>query len=306
MKHLFSFKNMLLAIFLVILIFSLTACGNNLDNDNSSEQNAVNEKPFKVGVIPAQNKGNMERAMDKLENVLAKALDRPVEINIYSDYQGVVLAMKYNKIDMAYLGPLTYVQVNNDTGAQAIVTQLINGEPFYYSYIIVPKDSPLNSIDDLVARSKELNFAFGDINSTSGSLIPSIQFKKLGVYIDQENHKFKNITFTGSHDITALAIQNKKYDAGAIDSAIFNQLVKDGKIDGEKIKVIWKSEKLFQYPWAVVKQTDSETIKKVQNAFLSIKDPDILDVFGATGFTLAKDSDYDAIRKAAKETGRLD
>ena len=280
----------------VIFLWGSVGCSNPEGTDEA----------FRVGVVPAQNKGNMQKAMDKLEKVLSDHLGRAVEITVYADYQGVVEAMKYKKLEMAYFGPLTYVQVQEKTGARAIVTQLIDGKPYYHSYIIVPKDSPYRSIDDLVKHSRDIRFAFGDINSTSGSLIPGIELKKRGVFTDRENHRFKAVTYTGSHDITALAIQNKKYDAGAIDSAIYNQLVEDGKVDGDKIRVIWKSEKLFQYPWAVSEIVDDETVKKLQKAFLSVKDPEILGVFGASGFTTAKDSDYESIRQAAREAGRLE
>jgi phosphonate transport system substrate-binding protein len=288
-----------------VLLFTAAACGQNGDGSQGGEAADNTDKPFLVGVIPSQNKGNMEAAMEKLAVKLEEGLGRPVDLEIFSDYNGVVEAMKYDKIDMAYYGPLTYVIVNHEAGAQAVVTQLIDGEPFYYSYIIVPADSPLNSFEDLVENSSTTKFAFGDINSTSGSLVPSLALKEQGVFTDQNNHKFAEVTFTGSHDITALSIENKKSDAGAIDSAIYDQLVADGKIDGSKIKVIWKSEELFQYPWAVTKNTDAETIQKLQDTFLAIDDPEILSVFGADGFIKASDSDYESVRKAAKEAGRI-
>src|SRR5690606_42005393 len=66
------------------------------------------------------------------------------------------------------------------------------------------------------------------------------------------------------YDATALAVQNKQVDAGAVDSAIYNQLVDSGKVDGDQIKTIWKSEKLFQYPWAVHENTDEEDRKSTR------------------------------------------
>jgi phosphonate transport system substrate-binding protein len=287
-------KRLGLALLAAVMVVLLAACGAGGD-----------EKAFKVGVIPAQNKGNMEAAMGKLEEALTDGLGRKVEVKIHGDYNAVVEAMKYDKLDMAYYGPLTYVIANHEFGAQAIATMLIKGEPFYYSYIIVPADSPYNTIEDLVADAANAKFAFGDINSTSGSLIPSIELKERGVFTDETTHQFKELSYTGSHDITALAIQNKQQDAGAIDSAIYNQLVEDGKVDGSKIKVIWQSDKLFQYPWAVSKNVDADTVKKLQETFVSIQDPEILDVFGADGFITATDADYEAIRKAAREGGRL-
>ncbi|MEH7237434.1 phosphate/phosphite/phosphonate ABC transporter substrate-binding protein [Bacillus sp. JJ1562] len=291
-------KKTLYVLFLVITLV-LSACGSNASDENKKD----NEEPFTIGVIPVQTVGEMETAMDKLQSILTKELNREVSVEVYPDYNGVVEAMNYNKIDMAYFGPLTYVVAHDKSGAKAIITQLIDGEPFYHSYIITHKDSPLNSIEDLVANSKEFDFAFGDINSTSGSLIPSIELKDRGVFESEDEHQFKSVRFTGSHDATALAVQNQLVDAGAIDSAIYNQLVESKKIDGSLFKTIWESEKLFQYPWAVHKDTDDETIQKLKSAFLAIDDEEILAAFGASGFTEATDADYESIRQAAIKQG---
>lgn len=116
------------------------------------------------------------------------------------------------------------------------------------------------------------------------------------------------MTYTGTHDATALSIQNKTQDAGAIDSAIYDTLVKKtNKIDGSQFKVIWKSEQLFQYPFAVEKKSVSDAdIKLIQDTMKDIKDPDILLAFnGASSFIPAKNEDYAAILKAAKEDGRI-
>ncbi|MCK6206997.1 phosphate/phosphite/phosphonate ABC transporter substrate-binding protein [Bacillus infantis] len=284
------------------LIMILAACGSE-EGTEQKENSNNKEEAFTIGVIPVQTEGAMETAMDKLQSILEKELDRKVDVEVYPDYNGVVEAMNYDKIDMAYFGPLTYVVAHEKSGAEAIITQLIDGEPFYHSYIVTHKDSPYNNMEDLVAAAGEIDFAFGDINSTSGSLIPSIELQDQGVYTSEDDNKFKSVRFTGSHDATALAVQNKQVDAGAIDSAIFNQLVDSGKIDGEQFKTIWESEKLFQYPWAVHQDTDKETIEKLQETFLAIDDKEVLDAFGATGFTQASNEQYESIREAAVKQG---
>ncbi len=278
------------AIFLISIL--LSGCGK--------------KEEFLVGVIPAQNEGNVKLAIEKLGKVLSEKLGRNVRVEVYPDYNGVVEAMGADKIQMAYLGPLTYVQAHEKYGAKAIVTENVNGVPYYYSYLITHVDSPYNTFDDVVKNADKISFAFGDINSTSGSLIPGIALKRAGVYESAQKGKFKKITFTGGHDATALAIQNKSLDAGAIDSAIYNTLVKSGKVDGSKIKTIWQSEELYQYPWAVAKGVTDEDAAKVQDAMVAIKDKDITGAFsGATEFIKAKNEDYAAIRQAALEDGRL-
>ncbi|TWT27179.1 phosphate/phosphite/phosphonate ABC transporter substrate-binding protein [Planomicrobium sp. CPCC 101110] len=292
-------SSILFALMLVLALF-LSACG---EESGSGEQSSQEQEAFTIGVIPAQTEGEMDTAMKKLQELLTTELDREVEIEVYPDYNGVVEAMNYDQIDMAYLGPLTFVIAEANSNAKAIITQLIDGKPYYHSYIITHKDNPWNTLDELLADSKEVDFAFGDPNSTSGSLIPSIELQEQGVYQSEDDNEFATVRFTGSHDATALAVQNKQVDAGAIDSAIYDQLVESGKIDGDQFKTIWESEELFQYPWAVLESTDDATVKKLQETFLAIEDPEILDAFGASGFTEATNADYESIKQAAIKQG---
>jgi phosphonate transport system substrate-binding protein len=296
-----------IAIFaMIIAIMAMAAaCGGQKNTDEKKETEDSNAGEFTIAVIPQQNQGDMQKAMNKLAGILQKKLNRNVSINVYPDYNGVVEAMNFGQVDMAYFGPLTYVIAHHESGAEAIVTQLIKGSPFYYSYIITHKDQPWNSLDDLLKDSGNVSFAFGDPNSTSGSLIPGIELKKRGVYTDESTHQFKELRFTGSHDVTALAVQNRQMDAGAIDSAIYDTLVEQKKINGDQFKIIWKSEKLFQYPWAVKKGTDQKTIDLLREAFIGIKDEEVLNAFGASAFTKAENKDYEAIREAAEKEGRL-
>lgn len=290
---------------LLSLAIVLAACGS-AEEENTDQATESSEEAFTIGVIPAQTEGEMEEAMDKLQTYLSEELDREVKLDVYPNYNGVVEAMNYDKIDMAYLGPLTFVIANANSNAQAIITSLVDGEPFYRSYIITHADNPWNSLEDLLENPGDVDFAFGDPNSTSGSLIPSIELKDRGVYESQQENDFNSVRITSSHDATALSVLNKQVDAGAIDSAIYNQLVESGKIDGEQIKTIWESEELFQYPWAVRESIDEETVDKLQEAFLAIEDQVILDAFGASGFTEATTEDYESIRQAAIKEGIIE
>lgn len=290
---------------LLSLAIVLAACGS-AEEENTDQATESSEEAFTIGVIPAQTEGEMEEAMNKLQTYLSEELDREVKLDVYPNYNGVVEAMNYDKIDMAYLGPLTFVIANANSNAQAIITSLVDGEPFYRSYIITHADNPWNSLEDLLENPGDVDFAFGDPNSTSGSLIPSIELKDRGVYESQQENDFNSVRNTSSHDATALSVLNKQVDAGAIDSAIYNQLVESGKIDGEQIKTIWESEELFQYPWAVRESIDEETVDKLQEAFLAIEDQVILDAFGASGFTEATTEDYESIRQAAIKEGIIE
>lgn len=139
---------------ILCLTMLLAACGQGSENDdqssNSNKENKQSSGTFTIGVIPAQTEGAMSDAMDKLQSILNDKLDREVKVEVYPDYNGVVEAMNYDKIDMAYFGPLTYVIAHEKSGAKAIITQLIDGEPFYHSYIITNSDNQWDSLDELL------------------------------------------------------------------------------------------------------------------------------------------------------------
>ncbi|MGB8000122.1 MAG: PhnD/SsuA/transferrin family substrate-binding protein, partial [Anaerobacillus sp.] len=97
-------------IMMVLVLGLLAACSSNEQgNDSSDGSEKKDDEAFTIGVIPVQTEGEIEKAMNKLQAELSKKLDRDVEITTFPDYNGVVEAMNYNKIDMAYFGPLTYV-----------------------------------------------------------------------------------------------------------------------------------------------------------------------------------------------------
>lgn len=301
-------KGLLALVFVMMLSVLLTACGGTAENQNQNKgaekEPAAEEKVFTVGLIPAETKIKPE-VLEKFRTYLETETGLTVQMNDYPDYNGVVEALNYGKLDMAYLGPLTYVIAHHKSGAKAIVAKTAKGQPFYYSYIIVHKDAPYNTLEDLLADKANVDFAFGDPNSTSGSLVPGIELKDRGVYRGKLESDFKSVTFTGAHDVTALNVANKQMTAGAIDSAYFDKMIDKGLIKKEDYKIIWQSDKLFQYPFTVHKDTDAATVEKLQNAFLNLKDQDILDAFAADGFVKASHEDYAAIEKAAEADGRL-
>lgn len=288
-----SSSGVILGVLLVVLLGVLVAgCGGQ----------PASSKKITLMAIPTQGAQNFEARMVKLGDLLSKGSGLDVEIQVGTNYAAVVEALRFGKIDGAYLGPFTYVVANAQTGAQAIITQNIKGKPYYYSYLIVPEESPIREIrdDQELAGLEGKRFAFGDPGSTSSSLIPRLALKNAGV----DPEKDIQANFTGGHDKVLLAVANGQAEIGAIDSAIFeNTLAKNFPKEFEKVRVVWKSVELYQYPWAVSSDLPTDTIQKLQQAFLNIKDREVLNAFGADGFVVADDSRYDDIRTAAKAFG---
>ncbi|MDV2683946.1 phosphate/phosphite/phosphonate ABC transporter substrate-binding protein [Alkalihalophilus lindianensis] len=298
------------------LAFTLAACGGDeapapsTDEADKSTGGEASSEVFEVAVIPSQSTGEMETGLNNLEEHLNEALDREVEVVQYPNYNAVVEALNYNHIDLAFLGPLTYLIAHEQSGAQAIITQEIDGEPYYYSYIITHADSEWETLEDMLEDRADVNFAFASNSSTSGHLIPGLELRNRGHYEDDLDNEFAQIQFAGSHDVVTTLVQDQTVEAGAVDSAILESLMKDDEANGgslrEDIKVIWQSDQLYQYPWVVPSEMTEEEIENIRAAFYDITDEEILRIFGgASSFVEADDTQYADVLEAAREFDML-
>ena len=103
--------------------------------------------------------------------------------------------------------------------------------------LIVNKDSPINNLDDLIAKRKDLTFGNGDPNSTSGYLVP-------GYYVFAKNNiaasDFKR-TVNAGHETNALAVANKQVDVATNNTENLDKLKTSAPDKLKALKVIWKS-----------------------------------------------------------------
>jgi phosphonate transport system substrate-binding protein len=116
--------------------------------------------------------------------------------------------------------------------------------------------------------------------------------------------------YTGGHDATALAVANKKVDAGAMDELVFANMIRAGKIKPEQVKVFFTTPPFFDYVWAARKGIDPKLGDSFSSALLKldVSNPDnkvLLDLLNATKYVRAQDSNYDKLRQAATTEGLL-
>jgi phosphonate transport system substrate-binding protein len=259
------------------------------------------ERPptIRVGLIPNQAPDKIRAQYAPFGEYLGKALNQPVELFVATDYAGVVEAIASDKLDLAYFGGLTYLQAEKRAQLYPIVTE-IDRETHttrYYSAIITQADSPIQKLEDLKGKK----FAFGDINSTSGSLYPRIMLDKAGLSDFTNPNLF---VYTGGHDATVLAVQNKTVDAGGVERRIMNRLIEAGTADQSKLRII--QETLVEgYPWCVRAKLDPALVDQITNAFLSLSDGDLLKLMRAEKYARIGPNDYAEARSEATRLGLI-
>jgi len=248
-----------------------------------------------VGLIPSEDSRAMIANSQKMMDMLAQALGMPVKPFVAADYNGVIEALRAKRLDVAYLGPFSYVLGTTvaDIEAFAVAETKKAGRTSYHSQVIAHKDSGIKSVADLKGRT----FAFVDPSSTSGHLFPKAGLIKAGFNPDKD---FGRVIFSGSHDSNAIAVQNKKIDAAAIADRILDAAIAKGLARREDIVKVWESDPIPESPTVWRKDLDPVLKKKVQAAFLQVKNIPWSDQGELNGFHPTNDAAYNVIRDAAK------
>jgi phosphonate transport system substrate-binding protein len=251
-------------------------------------------------MIPTTDPGKIVRESQPLVTYLEKETGAKVELTVPANYAAVVEALVSDQVDIAYLGGFTFVQASQRAGVQPLVQR--ERDRNFHSVFITPSDSGIDDLQDLKGR----RFAFGDVNSTSGHLMHEYFMRQSNV----DPNVITNAFYSGGHDATALAVANKKVDAGALDETVFEKMTKEGKLDPARVKVFYTTPPYFDYVWAARKGLDPQLAERFSNALLKLTPDDathkqLLDLLIATKYLRANNSDYDKLRQAAREAGLL-
>jgi phosphonate transport system substrate-binding protein len=248
-----------------------------------------------VGLIPSEDSRAMIAQSQAMMDKLSQALKMDVKPFVASDYNGVIEALRSKRLDVAYLGPFSYVLGTTvaDIEAFAVAETKKAGRTFYHSLVITRKDSGIKTVADLKGHT----FAFVDPSSTSGHLFPKAGLAKASVNPDKD---FSRVIFSGAHDSSALAVQNGKVDAAAIADRIFDAAVNKGLAKREDITVVWKSDPIPESPTVWRKDLPEDLKKRIQAAFLEVKDIPWSDQGTLNGFHPTNDAAYNVIRDTAK------
>ena len=248
-----------------------------------------------IGLIPAEDSQAMIESSRQVLDALQQQLGMPVKPFVATDYNGVIEAPRAKKLDVAYLGPFSYVLASSvaEVEAFSVAVTKKTGQSAYRSVILARKDSGLRSVAELKGR----NFAFVDPSSASGHLFPKAGLQQTG--LDPDAY-FGRVVFSGSHDASILAVANKKVDAAAVADRIFNSAVAKGTVKQDDFVVLWSSRPIPESPMVWRKDLDPALKEKLARALANLKDVKWGDQGVLNGFQPTSDAAYDVVRDTAK------
>lgn len=229
--------------------------------------NADEVKELTIGIIPTEATAAAMKGFEPFRADMEKALGIPVKLFIAPDYAGVIEAMRFNKVQIAWFGNKSAIEaVNRASGEVFCQTVDVNGNPGYWSLIVVHKDSPLQSIDDIIREGKNLTFGNGDPNSTSGYLIPTYYiWAQRG--IDPVKH-FKLVR-NANHETNLMAVANKQVDFATNNTENWDKFSKAHPDLIKNVRAIWKSPLIPSDPMVWRKDLPREWKSKIKGFFLA-------------------------------------
>ena len=256
---------------------------------------AAQTKELRVGLIPSEDAQAMIRASQQVMDQLAAKTGMKVKPFVANDYNGVIEALRSNKIDIAYLGPFSYVLASQIANAEAFAVAVTKktGKSAYHSVVISRKGSGIDS----VAKLKDHSFAFVDPTSASGHLFPKSGLMGEGFDTDKG---FSRVIFSGSHDASIMAVANNKVDAASVADRILESAIAKGLVKADDFSIVWRSQPIPESPMVWRKNLDADTKQKVAAALADVKDLPWGDQGVLNGFAPTNDAAYDVVRQTAK------
>ena len=151
------------------------------------------------------------------------------------------------------------------------------------------------------------SFTFGAKTSTSGRLMPEHFIRQR--FDEAPEQVFSRVGFSGDHTRTIALVESGTYDVGAVNFTVWQAAVEDGRVDTDKVEVIWESPTYPDYQWTLRGDADERYgegfTQKVQQALVDMTDPALLESFPRSGFIPASNDDYGPIESVGKSIGLL-
>jgi phosphonate transport system substrate-binding protein len=255
---------------------------------------ARGEAVLNMGLVPGEDPRVMINDNQALLDRLQQSLRMEIKPFVATDYNGVIEALRSKRLDIALLGPFSYVLATTvaDVEAFALLETEKQGAT-YRSVIIARKDHGVRGLGDLAGKT----FAFVDPSSTSGHLFPKAGLIKAGY--DPDTY-FSRVIFSGGHDASAIAVQNGKVDAAAVADALLEPAYSRGMLKQDEVAVVWTSEPIPGAPVAYRRDLPADLKARIRASFAQIQNIPWGPKTTIKRWVPTDDAAYDGVRETAK------
>lgn len=272
-----------------LMLLSLVGC----NGETSSHQPELT-----MGFVPSRSVHEIQITSDKIADYLSEKTGYKIKAITLSNYAAVAVAMKSQRVDMAFVGPLNYLVINQHVPVEPLTAAVRYGKKGYRGLVITGADSGIESLADLKGKS----FIFGDRLSASASLYPMAAIREAGVDPKQD---IQSLTMS-SQTAIAMSVLRGKADAGAIyDDARANpEVLRYANDIMDQTRVIYRTDLIPADPQIVRRALDSDIKQNLKDALLAMSsDPEasfwLKEIYGIDRLEPASQEEYHSLRDVA-------
>ncbi len=223
------------------------------------------EHPLRVLLIPADGGTESGTKADyaPVFNAITRTTGLQFDLKVGQSYGAVVEGMCHQLADIAFFGPVSYVQAHKRGCAQLLAVGVEKGKSIYYAGMFAKANAPIASIADVKGK----RVAFGDVNSAS-----SFTFQ-IAMLMDAGMDPVKDLSairMTGSHASSLAALVQDQVDVASLSFDSYEKAVKEGAADPKTIKVIAKSMAIPYPPLALNSKLPEALKTQLKDAFQTV------------------------------------
>jgi phosphonate transport system substrate-binding protein len=277
-----------------------------------AETTPVAKPTFIFTAIPDADESRLQQRFNKVAVYLSKQLNVKVKYIPVKSYAAAVTAFRNDQVQLAWFGGLSGVRARALVPGSEAIAQGFEDQSFK-SYIIAHHSTGLKPNADLsdafkAFNTKDMTFTFGSKGSTSGRLMPEFYLRE--EFKAAPDTIFSRIGFSGDHSRTIAQVQSGAYQIGAVNYKVWEEELASGKVDTNKVSVIWTTPTYPDYQWTIRNDVDqrfgADFKKLVTKTLLEMNDPDLLASFPRQSFIPANNADYAPIVNTARAIGLID
>ncbi len=312
MENFFKNYRVLICLFTAVLLSLFSACSNdsdykkvNFSKSGKSVSKIVRNEALpelRMAVAAMISPGETLARYKELMDYIGKKAGYHILLIQRKTYGEINALFQKQQIDLAMICSGPYANGQDSLNIQALAVPLVQGKPYYRSYLIVNRKSKINTLENL--RGKV--FAFTDPKSNTGALVPRFWLALKG---ETPKTFFKETIYTYSHDNSIIAVARSLVDGAAVDSHIWEYYNRKNPEYTDKTRIIKKSIPFGSPPFVASLSLPLVLRKKIRHILLSMNsDPDgrqIQNLLLIDKFVLPRDSWYQPIITMKQEVERL-
>jgi phosphonate transport system substrate-binding protein len=296
-------KPLVVGMTLALAATAMVGCGSDT-KQGADNKDALVSKPDKlvVGFIPSQNAETLSAKAKPMGDLLSKELGIPVDVQVTTNYTGLIEGMAAKKIDVGFLSPVDYVFAHDKKKAASIMLQTVrNGSPTYRSeFVKLASNKDIKTVKDVKGKK----VAFISSTSAAGYTYPVAMLKNEGIDVEKDVKG----TMAGGHDKALMALYRGDVDVATVFEDARTQIQKEAPDAMTKLEVFAYSDPIPNDTVSIRNGFTDEYKKKVQDAFIKIMSTDEgkkigKDIYSFDNLVPADDKNFDPVRKVIELLG---